>query len=42
MDEVTSIRQADMLSAINKSEIDIQISTAKQYQRHLPSVLNLI
>ena len=42
MDEVTIIRQADMLSAINKSEIDIQISTAKQYPRHLPSVLNLI
>lgn len=31
-----------MLSAINRSEVDIQISTAKQYPRNLSEVLNKI
>jgi phosphoribosylformylglycinamidine (FGAM) synthase PurS component len=31
-----------MLQALNKSEVDIQISTAKQYPRNLPDVLNKI
>ena len=31
-----------MLSALNRSEIDQQVATAKQYPRNLPSVLNQI
>lgn len=40
--EVIEIKQADVLQAINKSEIDIQVSTAKQYPRNIPDVLNKI
>src|SRR3712207_1022435 len=40
--EVLDVRQADMLAAINKSEIDTQIATAKQYPRNLARVLNNI
>lgn len=40
--EIIQIHQADMISALNRSEVDIQISTAKQWPRHLPNVLNLI
>lgn len=39
---IIEICQADMLQAINRAEIDIQISTAKQYPRELPRVLNQI
>ena len=39
---IIEIRQSDMLQAINRSEIDMQISTAKQYPRNLPEVLNKI
>lgn len=42
MNEIIEIKQADMLQAINRSEIDMQIATAKQYPRHLPDVLNKI
>ncbi len=42
MDEIIEIKQADMLQAINRAEIDIQISTAKQYPRELQQVLNKI
>ena len=42
MNEETFINQAEMLQAINRSEVDIQVSTAKQYPRHLPEVLNRI
>jgi len=42
MNEVIEICQADMLQAINRAEVDIQISTAKQYPRELPRVLNQI
>ena len=31
-----------MLQAINRSEVDMQVSTAKQYPRELPKVLNQI
>lgn len=31
-----------MVGAINRAEVDIQIATAKQYPRHLPTVLNQI
>lgn len=40
--ELTQISQAEMLSAINRAEIDIQISTAKQYPRDIRKVLNTI
>ena len=40
--EVIEIKQAEVLQAINKSEIDIQVSTAKQYPRSIPDVLNKI
>lgn len=42
MDEIIEIKQADMLQAINRAEIDIQISTAKQFPRDLQQVLNKI
>lgn len=42
MDEVIEIKQADMLQAINRAEVDIQIATAKQYPRDLARVLNQI
>ncbi|MDR1938741.1 MAG: hypothetical protein LBQ73_09650 [Tannerellaceae bacterium] len=40
--DTIQIQQSEMLQALNRSEVDIQISTAKQYPRHLPDVLNLI
>ena len=40
--EVIEIKQAEVLQAINKSEIDIQVATAKQYPRNIPDVLNKI
>jgi hypothetical protein len=40
--EIIEIKQADMLQAINRAEIDIQIATAKQYPRDLNVTLNKI
>lgn len=40
--EIIEIKQAEVISAINRAEVDIQISTAKQYPRDLPQVLNRI
>ncbi len=40
--EIIEVKQADMLQAINRAEIDIQISTAKQYPRDINAVLNKI
>lgn len=42
MSEIIEIKQSDVLQAINASEIDIQVSTAKQYPRSIPDVLNKI
>ena len=42
MSEIIEIKQSDVLQAINASEIDIQVSTAKQYPRNIPDVLNKI
>ena len=42
MDEIIEVKQAEMLQAINRSEVDMQIATAKQYPRDLPTVLNKI
>lgn len=40
--EIIEIKQADMLSAINRAEVDIQIATAKSYPRDIARVLNQI
>lgn len=40
--EIIEVKQADMLSAINRSEVDIQIATAKQYPRDIQRALNSI
>lgn len=40
--EIIQVQQADVLQAMNRAEIDQQVSTAKQYPRHLPTVLNKI
>lgn len=36
------VQQADMLQALNRSEVDMQIATAKQYPRDLQATLNKI
>lgn len=36
------VRQAEVLQAISRSEIDVQISTAKQYPRNVSEALNKI
>jgi len=40
--EIIEIKQAEVLQAIDRAEVDIQISTAKQYPRDLQVVLNKI
>ena len=40
--EIIEVKQAEVLQAINRAEVDIQISTAKQYPRDLDTVLNKI
>lgn len=40
--EFIQVQQAELLQAINRSEVDMQIATAKQYPRHIPTVLNQI
>lgn len=42
MNEIIRVEQAEILQAINRAEVDIQIATAKQYPRHIPTVLNQI
>lgn len=42
MNEIVEVKQADMLEAINRAEVDIQIATAKQYPRDLNATLNKI
>lgn len=42
MDGIIQVAQSEMLQAINKSEVDVQIATAKQYPRDLSRVLNTI
>lgn len=39
---IIEVKQADMLAAINRTEVDMQITTAKQYPRDLSQVLNKI
>lgn len=40
--EVLQVSNAESLAALNRSEIDVQIATAKQYPRNLSQVLNNI
>lgn len=40
--QIIQVQQAEMLQALNRAEIDQQVATAKQYPRHLPTVLNKI
>ena len=40
--EIIEVRQAEMLTAIDRAEVDIQIATAKQYPRDVNAVLNKI
>lgn len=40
--EIIEVKQAEVLSALNRAEVDIQIATAKQYPRDLTRVLNTI
>lgn len=42
MNDIIEVKQADMLQAINRAEIDMQIATAKQYPRDINAVLNKI
>lgn len=42
MNDLQVIQTSEMLQAINRSEIDIQITTAKTYPRELSKVLNTI
>lgn len=42
MVEIIEVKQAEMLQAINKAEIDMQISTAKMYPRDINTTLNKI
>lgn len=42
MSDIIEIHQTEMLQAINRAEVDIQIATAKQYPRDLARVLNQI
>lgn len=42
MNEIIELKQADMLQAINRAEVDIQIATAKQYPRDINASLNKI
>lgn len=42
MDELVVVQQPEMLQAINRAEIDVQISTAKQFPRDLQGALNRI
>lgn len=39
MSEIIKVEQAELLQAINKSEIDVQISTAKMYPRNVEKAL---
>lgn len=42
MEEIVMVNQGEMLQAINSSEIDMQIATAKKYPRDIQKALNEI
>jgi len=39
MNEIIEVKQADMLAAINRSEVDMQIATAKKFPRDIQEAL---
>lgn len=39
MNEIIEVKQADMLAAINRSEVDMQIATAKKFPRDIQQAL---
>lgn len=42
MNEIIEVKQTEMLQAINRAEVDMQIATAKQYPRDIQYALNRI
>lgn len=42
MNEIIQVQQAEIVQAMDKAAIDVQIATAKAYPRNLPAVLNTI
>ena len=42
MNEIIEIKQADIIQAVNRAELDIQVATAKQYPRDINNTLNKI
>lgn len=42
MSEIIQVQQAEIVQAMDRAAIDVQIATAKTYPRHLPTVLNQI
>jgi hypothetical protein len=42
MNEIIEVKEAEMLQAIDRAEVDIQIATAKKYPRDLNATLNKI
>lgn len=42
MEKGIEVLQVDVITALNRAEVDMQVATAKQYPRNLPHVLNLI
>lgn len=42
MNEIITVEQPQMLEAINRSEIDVQIATAKRYPREVDTVLKRV
>lgn len=42
MNDIIQVQQAEIVQAMDKAAIDVQIATAKAYPRNLPAVLNTI
>ncbi len=42
MNEIIEVKQAEVVEALNRAEIDIQVATAKKYPRDVNKSLNLI
>lgn len=42
MEEIIEVKQADMLQALNRADIDAQVATAHAYPRDINRVLNTI
>lgn len=42
MNEIVEIKEAEVLEAVNRAEIDMQISTAKRYPRNVQQAINTV